>query len=123
MPAGVDTPTPAPTAVGLAIEVTPGSFDGVEITRAQFGDVWPFTIESGLAECRHRNRMPIFRVGKEEYPLTGRRVFALADPYDIWLDDSNNPGQKMSLKPVADVALTQCDPSKVQTEEGPGVGA
>ena len=114
-PAGVNTPTPAPAGSfygisGVAVEVTTGSYDGVEITRAQFGDAWPFTVESGVAECEDRNRMPLLRVGKDKYPLTGRLVYALADPYEVWRDDPNNPGDKMSLEPIVQIALTQCDP-------------
>ena len=125
LPAGVHTPTPGPTvapAAVVTIEVTPGSYDGVEITRAQFGDQWPFNVESGVAECEHRNRTPMLRVGKVQYPLTGRRMFALADPFDIWLDDPDNPGSKMSLEPITAVAITQCDQSRLEAPGGAGAG-
>ena len=118
-PAGINTPTPAPEGffmnrpeIGLAPtpHVAPsGNYAGVTVTRADFGDQWPFNVESGVAECVHRSALPVLKVGGEEYPLTGLRMFALADPFDIWLDDPNNPGEKMSMSPVRVVALAECD--------------
>ena len=119
---GVNTPTPAPAgffserpelfSIAEALVPPSGSFTGVPVTRADFGDQWPFSVESGVAECQHRGRLALLRVGEEQYPLNGRRMFGLADPFDIWLDDPNNLGEKMSLEAVAVVSIGECDPEE-----------
>ena len=119
LPAGVNTPTPLPTVASLAIEMAPGTYEEVEITRAQFSDQWPFTIESGIAHCIHRDRMPVFRVGDEQFALTGRRKFGYPDIDPILMDDPINPGSKMSVLPIANFAVQTCDPSKVVSAQWP----
>ena len=122
LPFGVPTrtPTPPPVAAG-EVDRPPGEGgQGVLVTKAEFGDVWPFTVDSGTADCFHRDRTPIFRIGENTYPLTGRRMFALADPNEIWRDDPNNPGQNMSFEPIAQVALAQCDINKLEAPAGEG---
>ena len=118
---GVNTPTPAPAgflfnqpAIGsgvIALLPPSGTYSGVPVTRADFGELWPFTVESGIAECEHRNRMPALMVGDKRYPLTGRMVFGWADPAEIRRDDPNNPGEKISLQPVVLVSIGECDPA------------
>ena len=116
---GVVSLTIAMAACGDADELN--NETAVPVSRAEFGDQWPFTVESGLADCFHINRVPLFIHGEDRYKLTGTgRAFGFVDLNPIRLDDPDNPGEKMSFEPIVEVALAQCDITKLRGSGGPG---
>jgi uncharacterized protein DUF2511 len=43
---------------------------GVEVTAAEYGDKWPFTVERGLLRCEPPGRV-VFRVDSTDYAVNG----------------------------------------------------
>lgn len=93
--------------VGLA-----GCESGIKVTRAEYGDAWPFTVESGYLDCRD-GYAALFRANGVEYQLNGfaaSRGYAAIDP--IWRDrNDNEPGGlqlKVNLGQLVDRALKEC---------------
>jgi len=81
---------------------------GIQVTRAQYGDRWPFTIESGYLDCIPPGAV-VFRSQSGAYAVNGlaeSRGFADVDP--IWRDDPVNPGLKINIGPMIDLGLQQC---------------
>jgi hypothetical protein len=97
------TPTPTPR--------------GRLVTRAEFGERWPFTVESGVLDCIGVGEA-VFRVGNVTYAINGTaRSWAdrhgyvdLADSL-IWRDDPAHPGMglKVYIGGMIQLALQQCD--------------
>jgi hypothetical protein len=78
------------------------------VTKADLGDKWPFTVDSGYVDCPD-GLSAIFRTGNAEYGLNGMatsRGFAEPDP--IWRDDPTIPGAKISIGPMIDLARQEC---------------
>lgn len=103
MPSPTRTPAPAqPTA-------TPAGF----ITRAMFGDAWPFTVDEGQLACNAQQHIT-FASGGVTYALNGLAKGAIRGgaPYQlidaIWLDNPSRAGLKISLRPVLDAGLQLC---------------
>ncbi len=83
---------------------------GREVTRQEFGDRWPFTVERGVVICLV-GHVAVFRAGGVTYALNGlaRQRGGYADIRPIWLDDPEYPGLlKVSLGPILDAALDLC---------------
>jgi hypothetical protein len=91
--------------------------EGREVTKEEFGEDWPFTVERGFVDCTNLSgglREAVFRSGGMTYALNGTaRSRAKAQGYedvmDIWRDDPNNPGLKIDIGPILDLALQECD--------------
>jgi hypothetical protein len=80
---------------------------GVEVSREQFGERWPLTVERGTVACR--GGLPVFRYDGETYALNRageKKGFKSLDP--IWRDDPAYPALKVSLGQLMDVAMKQC---------------
>lgn len=94
------TPQPTPTPAGF-------------ITRAQMGDAWPFTVDSGLLACNDRQHVT-FTSGGVVYALNGTAKGAIdaGAPYQpidaIWRDNPDQTTPKMSLRPAPDIGLSLC---------------
>lgn len=105
------TPTPAPTATPAPAQPTPTPAGYV--TRAQFGDEWPLSVEDGQLACDSRQHVT-FTSGGVVYALNGTAKGAIDNgaPYQvidsIWLDDPNVAGLKLSLRPLLDIGLSLC---------------
>lgn len=76
------------------------------VTRAEFGDDWPLTVDAGELTLRSKNRV-LFIVGGRVYALNGtakaERHFFLDQPRyapidEIWADAPNPPGLDLRLK-------------------------
>lgn len=81
---------------------------GVEVTRAQYGDQWPFTVESGFVDCEPPGSA-IFRTRLGTHGLNGlAKSRGVPDVRPIWRDDPNNPGLKVNIGAMIDLALDQC---------------
>lgn len=82
--------------------------DGIEVSRADFGDQWPLTVESGYINCIGW-RTAVFHHGGQTYALNGLAKgegFAPLDP--IWRDNPGRGGPKMSVDPLLSLALKRC---------------
>ncbi|WP_321186536.1 YebY family protein [Rahnella rivi] len=86
------------------------------VSRLQYGKAWAFTREEVMLQCRPGHALyvindstlaqyPLNDVAKEQ--VKNRQVQAV--PLEkIWLDDPQNPGQKMSLAPFISKAESLC---------------
>jgi hypothetical protein len=82
--------------------------EGRLVTKAEFGDEWPFTVDSGYVDCPD-GLSAVFRTGSAEFGLNGMatsRGFAEPDP--IRKDDPIIPGAKISIGPMIDLARQEC---------------
>ncbi|MFA3779252.1 YebY family protein [Yersinia sp. 1652 StPb PI] len=88
----------------------------VTVSKFEFGKQWAFTREEVMLECRPGNALFVINPSTlAQYPLNDiateqmKSGLVLAKPLDILLlDDSNNPGQKMSLVPFQQRAMSLC---------------
>lgn len=78
------------------------------IFKSDFGDSWPFTVERGVLGCEDK-RYPYFETMYGTYWLTGMRKPSYKDVAEIWLDNPNIAGTKISLSNVIDEALKMCN--------------
>lgn len=81
---------------------------GLEVSKPEFGDAWPFTVESGVVDCVD-GQAAIFKHGGKVYQLNGfarSRGYAPIDP--IWRDNPDIPGAKVSISGMVRIALDRC---------------
>lgn len=94
--------------LGTDMESQSVSADTGEISREEYGESWPFTVDSGRLEC-WRGSAAVFVADGTVYQLNGvakQMGHAPIDP--IWRDNPAIPGTKISLGPVIQRALTLC---------------
>ena len=103
-----ETPTEAPTTVPTEARPTG------QITRADYGDAWPFTVEAGEVRCMN-SRGPgsgdvVFIVNGTTYAINGtaKATKQYADVRPIWRDNPTIAGLKVSLQPILDLGLSLC---------------
>lgn len=77
------------------------------ITEADFGESWPFIVDSGEIGCKGK-RFPYFSANGHTYWLTGMRQPTFEDVSAVWKDNPNIPNTKVSLSDVIDSALKLC---------------
>jgi hypothetical protein len=78
------------------------------VTKADLGDQWPFTVESGYVDCPD-GVSAIFRTADAVYGLNGMatsRGFAEPDP--IRKADPTIPSGMISIGPMIDLAQQEC---------------
>lgn len=104
------------TVEGRAAQRIGGSLD---VSRADFGDRWPFTVEDGLLTCQKYSggalQAVVFGLDDVAYAVNGTAK-SLTDTIGnweedispIWADDPEIPGAKKNLGPVIDVGLILC---------------
>ena len=102
---------------GAPITTTPPTLPhGREVTRAEFGERWPFSVERGVVDCVGVSEA-VFRANGVTYAINGRaRSLAKSHGYvdladsDIWRDDPRYPGTglKVSIHGMINLALQQC---------------
>lgn len=81
---------------------------GLEVSRSEFGDSWPFTVESGVVDCVD-GQAAVFKAEGKTYQLNGiarSRGYAPIDP--IWKDNPDISGAKISIGEMIRVALDRC---------------
>lgn len=80
----------------------------MKVTRKQYGDEWPFTVEEGVIDCP-KPSAAVFRHGGKVYALNG---IAMSLGYEelepIWKDNPKIPGYKISIGSMIQLALKQC---------------
>ena len=84
--------------------------DKKEISKQDFGDKWPFTVDHGLLRCIPPGQV-VFEVAGTAYAVNSLRRpgkhFPSADP--ILRDDPHGGGgKKMSLAPIIGLGLDLC---------------
>ncbi len=102
------------TALWLMLALMPACGpDGLEVTRAQYGDAWPFAVDQGTLACTTSAgghiRSALFKVGEKEYGINATaetRGYASVEP--IWRSDPQFLGRKIDLKPMVTLALELC---------------
>jgi hypothetical protein len=83
-----------------------------EVTKADYGDDWPLTVESGVLKCLDDNglALAIIEVNGVEYQLNGAAKSRGYDDIDtIWSNNPNIPGTRVSLSPLIRKALELCN--------------
>lgn len=81
---------------------------GLEVSKGEFGESWPFAVESGVVDCVD-GQAAIFKTGGRSYQLNGfarSRGYAPIDP--IWRENPQIPGAKINIGMMIDLALDQC---------------
>src|SRR5690625_3258800 len=85
-----------------------GSSSGEEVKAEDFGDAWPFTVESGKVDGA-RGLAAIFITEGREYQLNGVASSLGYQPINpIWRDNPKIPGTKVNIGPMIDLALEHC---------------
>ena len=86
---------------------------GLEVTKAQYGDAWPFSVDQGTLSCETsvggRLRSAVFKSKEKEYALNvvaEGRGYSSVEP--IWRNNPQYPGVKADLAPMVALALQQC---------------
>ena len=88
----------------------------VTVSKVEFGKRWAFIREEVMLECRTGNALFVINPSTlAQYPLNDiatdqmKSGYVLAKPLDVLLlDDSDKPGQKMSLEPFQQRAMSLC---------------
>lgn len=81
----------------------------VEISQAEYGDKWPFTVPSGRLECIPYSKV-VFHAGGVAYAVNG---LAMSDKRyrnirPIWRDNPGVGGPKVNIGSVLDRGLALC---------------
>jgi len=93
-------------AFSLTIAGCGGS--GMEVSKEQYGDRWPFIVNSGVVDCVD-GQAAIFKVNGKSYQLNGLASGKGYYPIGpIWRDNPAIPGTTISIGPMIDLALKQC---------------
>ncbi len=80
----------------------------VRISRDDYGDAWPFTVEEGVLACVDLKHT--FTADGTTYALNGMAIQAGYPEIDeIWLDDPAIPGAKVSISPFNSLASELCE--------------
>ncbi|CNI78562.1 putative periplasmic or exported protein [Yersinia rohdei] len=88
----------------------------ITVSKFEFGKQWAFTREEVMLECRSGGALFVINPSTlAQYPLNDiateqmKAGHVLAKPLDVLLlDDSEQPGVKMSLVPFQQRAMTLC---------------
>jgi len=110
----VPTNTPVPPTATKAPTAQPASSgaSGGKVSRADFGEAWPLTIEEGTLACVPGNRIVLFANG-QVYAVNGLARGNMAqrgwrDIQEIWADAPGDLGLKKDIGPLIERGLTLC---------------
>lgn len=95
------TAAPAPTAAPT---------DRRTVRKEDYGDAWPFTVESGVVRCVAPRNEVVFSSGGKAYAVNGtaKANDLYADIGSIWKDDPMIAGAKVSIGPILELGLSLC---------------
>lgn len=92
---------------GAAGEADDGASAEVEITRAEFGITWPFTVESGILSCEEGGAV-VFTAEGVSYGLNATATGLGYEPIGpIWAD-APGPTGKVPITPVMSRGIRLC---------------
>lgn len=83
------------------------------VTRADFGEAWPLTVDAGELECVEvtgRVHVLVIHVGGKTYAVNGTAIdrgYQRIDP--IWRDNPRIKGAKMDMGPLLKAARELCE--------------
>jgi hypothetical protein len=84
-------------------------------TSAEYGNKWAFTVDNGELDCipnvpGERSGDVILKTDQGTYAINGSAMGKgiYKDLEEIWRDDPNNPGAKISVSDVIDSGLDIC---------------
>ena len=81
---------------------------GVNVSKTELGNEWLFMVEVGIVDCVDGNAA-IFIFGENTYAINGPAMAAgFKSINSIWLSNPSNPGVKVSVGPVLELALGEC---------------
>lgn len=84
------------------------SLSGELITKAEFGDEWPFTVDEGRIECRKAGAL-VFVHGEFEYQLNGMASqLGYASINSIWRWNPDIEGARIPITPIIQRAQKLC---------------
>lgn len=86
-----------------------GGPQGNQVTRAQFGEAWPLTVDSGLLRCEPPGAVVFTAPNGTEYAVNGlaeSQGFADIDP--IWAANPEPLIPKMDISPLISAGLELC---------------
>ena len=82
---------------------------GVKVTKAEYGEKWPFTVDEGYLDCLGNHEV-IFKVGRRQYALSGEagatQKYLEVDL--IWKEDPKMKGTKMLIAPIIERGEKLC---------------
>ena len=95
-------------------DANPGDASGdastrrVPVSREQFGEKWPLTVEKGEVECID-GFIAVFHHEGKTWALNGAAQSRGYPEIElIWRDNPSIPGFKINIGPLIDLALKQC---------------
>lgn len=80
---------------------------GVEVTRADMGDDWPLTVESGYLDCDDYGRIT-FTVDGNTYGVNGSAQDKYQGIDSIWTDRTDIEGLKVDIGPLIERGQDLC---------------
>jgi hypothetical protein len=81
---------------------------GLLVTREQFGEKWPLTVDRAYVGCVI-GRLALIKINGKTYGLTGAARAQGYPPLDnLWRDNPDLPGAKVTISPLTELALKQC---------------
>ncbi|MEQ8324362.1 MAG: DUF2511 domain-containing protein [Vicingaceae bacterium] len=85
--------------IGLGIGFTACSDSSKRLTASDFGDEWPFTVESGWIECNDDPFVIVFKADGHRYALNdaARATEKYEDVSVIVKEDPNYPGSQVKM--------------------------
>lgn len=81
----------------------------IRVSREDFGDDWPLTVDEGVLACVPAFAV-VFTAGGETYAVNGQAAtqgYADIDP--IWADDPDGLAPKKNIGPLIDRGLELCE--------------
>jgi hypothetical protein len=84
---------------------------GKQVSRAQFGDKWPLSIERGTLHCKGSKAsgaVTLFADGITYALNLNAQDSGYAQPGALWLDDKDNPGSKLPMGPLVVEGMKLC---------------
>jgi len=97
----------APTTLPTEEAVTTKTTNAIPISRADYGDAWPLTVDSGTLTCEPGHAVVFRAPDGKEYGVNG----AAGDRPDIgpiWADDPTGIAPKLDLSPLIEAGLALC---------------
>ena len=86
------------------------SSTNMKISRADLGDEWPFTVDSGVIACNHPSSAVVFFTNEKIYAVNGvaKGEKRYADVREILRDHPSVAGSKVDIGPILDRGLKLC---------------
>lgn len=96
---------------GGSYQATTKTGKRVKLTRSQYGAKWPLTVDSCEVECVGKARMLVMHANGKTYAINGSAHDMGGYPFfdEIWRDDPEVRGIKVSSGPLLDAARQLCE--------------